>query len=316
MNFFRIFLHPFDISPRLLWESTSYFGCNLCLCFISARSVDILGSTKEDVISRIRDAAAQGVNILRLLRSSRTDDSDVSHSIFKISPKNESRLLAQCEFGTVSRWALDHLLKAYETQQVDVVADFYRYISRASDTASLWGRVFERQVLNYLDGIQDKREFLIHGLTSSGDLTWNYHGPITRFTFLQELDFIDELTKAVRNNRSLHLVPLNRNFPAVDSIVYVPNEPLTCVQTTVRGEHPIVVPGLRRIQSWFKEDTLLAGLRPSNERPWRLIFIVPSDEVTFELQQSRGDPTQGEWVGKVRQYVLRLDPFEKNRSSV
>jgi hypothetical protein len=235
---------------------------------------------------------------------------------FKFLQKNESRRLAQCEFGAVSRWALDHLLKAYETQQADVVADFYHYISRASHTASLWGHVFERQVLNYLDGIEGECEFPIHGLISSGDLTWNYHGPITRFTFLQELDFIDELTKAVQNNRSLHLVPLIRNFPAVDSIVYVSNEPLTCVQTTIRGERPIVVPGLRRIQSWFKEDTLLAGLRPSNERPWRLIFIVPSDEVTFELQQSRGDTTQGEWVGKVQQYVLRLDPFGKNQSCV
>jgi hypothetical protein len=312
MHFFRIFLHPFDISPRLLWESTSYFGCNLCLCLTSARSIDVLESTKEDVISRIRDVAAQEGDILQLLRSSRTDDSDVSHSIFEISPKNESRLLAQCEFGTVSRWALDHLLKAYETQQADVVADFYHYISRASDTASLWGHVFERQVLNYLDGIEGECEFRIHGLISSGELTWNYHGPITRFTFLQELDFIDELTKAVQNNRPLHLVPLVRNFPAVDSIVYVPNEPLTCVQTTTRGEHAIVVPGLRRIQSWLKEDTLLAGLRPSNERPWRLIFIVPSGERNFGLQQLKGDTTQGEWAGKVQQYVLRLDVFGQN----
>ena len=87
------------------------------------------------------------------------------------------------------------------------------------------------------------------------------------FSFLQELDFIDKLTKAVQNNRSLHLVPLIHNFLAVDSIVYVPNEPLTCVQTTICGKHPIVVLGLQCIQCWLKEDAPLDGLCPLNERP-------------------------------------------------
>ena len=309
MHFVRVFLYPFDISPHLLWESTSYFGCNPCLCFMGACSVNVLERTKKDVMSRIRGIAAQEGDILQLLRSSRTGDSDVSHSIFQISPKNESRLLAQCELGAVSRWALDHLLKAYEIEQADAVADFCHHISRASNVASLWGHVFERQVLDHLDGIEGEYEFPIQGLTSSGEMTWIYRGPVPRFIFLQDLDFIDELTNAVQKNRPLHLVPLVRNFPVVDSIVYVPNEPLTCVQTMISGEHPVVVQGLKRIQSWLKEDTLLARLHPSNERPWRLILIVPSDDVAFELQQSRGDTAQGEWAGKVHQYVLQLDPF-------
>ena len=87
------------------------------------------------------------------------------------------------------------------------------------------------------------------------------------FSFLQELDFIDKLTKAVQNNRSLHLVPLIHNFLVVDSIIYVPNEPLTCVQTTIHGKHPIVVLGLQRIQRWLKEDAPLDGLCPLNKRP-------------------------------------------------
>ena len=312
MYIFRMFLYPFDISPTLFWESTSYFGYNPRLCFRAARSVTVLESMKEDALSRIRDITVEETSIAQLLRSSRTGDSDGSHAVFQISPKSESRLLAQCNYGAVSRWALDHLLKAYETRRADAVADFYRYISGASDTASLLGHVFERQVLKYLGDIKDRHEFQTRGLTSSGQMTWTCHGRTPRFTFLQNLDFINEMTKAVQNRGPLHLVPLVRNFPVVDSIVYNPNEPLTCIQTTVSRNHPIVVSGLQRIQSWLKLDTPLAGLRPSEERPWRLIFIVPSDETTFEPQQLRGDTDEGEWAGKVHQYVLRLDVLGQN----
>ena len=140
---------------------------------------------------------------------------------------------------------------------------------------------------------------------------WTCHGCTPHFTFLRDLDFIDEITKAVQNGQPLHLVPLVRNFPAVDSIVYDPNEALTCIQTTVSRNHPIVLSGLQRIQSWLKLHTPLEGLRPSRERPWRLIFIVPSDETSFELQELRGEAAD-ECAGKVHQYVLRLDVFGQN----
>jgi len=316
MYIFRMFLYPFDISPTLFWESTSYFGYNPRLCFRAARSVTLLESMKEDALSRIRDVSVKKSDISQLLRSSRTGGSqaDISHAVFQISPKSESpsRLLAQCSYGAASQWALDHLLKVYEQQRADAVATFYHYISGASDAASLRGHVFERQVLNYLDDIEDGHEFQARGLAPSGQMTWTYRGRTPRFTFLQKLDFIDEITKAVQNERSLHLVPLVRNFPAVDSIVYNLNEPLTCIQTTVSRNHPIVVSGLQRIQSWLGLGTPLADLRPSEERPWRLIFIVPSDETTFEPQQLRGDTDEGEWAGKVHQYVLRLDVLGQN----
>jgi len=37
---------------------------------------------------------------------------------------------------------------------------------------------------------------------------------------------------------------------------------------------------------------------------------VPSDEASFEMQRLEGD-TQGEWAGKVQQYVLGLDVVGK-----
>jgi len=267
-------------------------------------------------MSQIRDIAVKESNILELLDFSRWGDSDVSRSIFVISPKNDLRLLAPCKFGAGSRWALDLLLKEYTSRRADAVAAFYRYISRGYETVSLWGHVFGLQVLNHLDGIDAIHKFSIRGLSCSEKMTWLYRGPIQRFDFLQDVDFIDKITEAVQNKKPVHLVPSALNFPAFDSILYDPNEVLTCIQTTVRRDHHILVSGLQRIQSWLERDTRLAGLRASKERPWRFIFIVPSDEESFELQQLEGDPAQGEWAGKVHQYVLGLDVVGKNQSGV
>jgi len=311
MHFFRIFLHPLDILPELLIKSTSYFGYNPRRCFNSAYSVKLLEAKKEVVRSRITKQS----NMVQLLYSTLTGDSNVSHSIFEISPKYESRLLAQCKFGSVSRWALKCFLEGYEAQQATAAAD-YRYISKMPETASLWGHVFEGLVLNYLDGIDAEHEFPIRGLTIQGPATWTYRGPIPRSDFLQKSDFVEEITNSVRNESPLHLVPSIRNFPAVDSIVYDPNEVLTCIQITVSRQHPIHVSGLGRIQGWLERGTRLADLRPSEDRPWRFIFIVPSvDEASFELQQLKGDSARGEWAGKVHQYVLGLD-LVNNQSSV
>ena len=315
MHFFRIFLHHLDISPKLLWESTSYFGDNPRLCFRAARSVKEFEATKNDARSEITAAAEEKGNLLQLLHASRRGGSAVSHTIFVISPTNEERRLTQCAFGAVSRWAFDLLLEHYETQQADAAATFYVTISRISEAASLWGDVFEKLVLNHLDGIRGE-EFSIRGLTSTEPMTWTYRGPPQRLNFQWDSEFIDEITKAVEGETPLHLVPLSRNFAAVDSIMYDPNEALTCIRVTVGKEHDILVSGLQRIQSWLKQGTKLEGLRPSEKRPWRFIFVVPSGMESFELQQLKGDTAKGEWAGKVHQYVSVLDAVGKRITNV
>jgi len=318
MHFFRLFLHPFDVSFKRLRKSTSCFGYNPRLCFHAARSAEALEKKMTVVTSRVRDVAGDESNIWQLLHSYRKDDSDVSYSIFEISPKDKKRLLARCDFGAVSRWALEVLLEAYEDRQADAAITFYHNISGMSDAASLRGHIFERQVLKYLDRIDAERKFPIRGLAASEKRTWTYRGRITRYTFLEDLDFVEEIKRAVQNKTPLHLVPSARNFPAVDSILYDPNEGLTCIQITIGEEHPIRVSGLQRIQGWLERNARLAGLLPSTERPWRFIFIVPEEEkeASFELQRLGGDTAQGHWAGKVHQYVLWLDVVGRKPGSV
>src|SRR5260221_7209555 len=126
MHFFRTFLYPVDISPKLLKESTLYFGYNPRRCFYSASSMQKLHETKDVVQSRITGVASEHSNMVQFLYSSRRGDAGVSHSVYAISPKDKSRLLSSCKFSYVSEWALGCFLGEYETRQAAAAIDFYR----------------------------------------------------------------------------------------------------------------------------------------------------------------------------------------------
>ena len=317
----RIFLSPSDLPFKLLRDSTSYFGFNPRRCFEASSSVIL--KTKVRELENAIHKAAEDWRIMELLLSARTGGtqtgvSNVSHKVFQIVPPDTdpNRWLFSCHFEAVSEWAFEVLLKKYEALDANAVAEFYLKLSGMPDSALLRGHLFERQVLNHLHGICTPLEFSIRGLTNSNEMKWTYHGPIRHVT-LQESSFFSELTKAVENQERLHLVPLARNLPSVDSIsiLYDPNDPyavVTCIQIT-NVEHPISVSGLRLIQGWLKLDAPLRNLRPCTNKPWRFVFVVPFGADKFKLQQFVDDSTRGakrgvgDWPRKVQQFVLGLE---------
>ena len=125
--------------------------------------------------------------------------------------------------------------------------------------------------------------FPIRRLTdsNSNEMTWTYRGPTKRGTFFKEI------TKAVQDRKSLHLVPSARNFPAVDSILYDPNAVLTCIQITMNKDHAMVVSGLQLIQSWLKLGTSLEGLCPKTTRPWRFLYSGEQPIRVYNTQSPR-----------------------------
>ncbi len=187
------------------------------------------------------------------------------------------------------------------------------------DASSLWGHMFERQVLNHFSDIEHGP--LIRELIRSDQMARIYRGPIKRITFW-ESTVIDPIKEAVWNRQPLHLVPFVPNFLAVDSVLYDLNDPdavITCIQITINVDHDIVVSGLQDIQSWLKRGTSLSDLRPTRSRRWRFLFVVPSDMAsTFKVQSLYGDTGKGEWAKKVDQYVLGLEErniFERRSDS-
>ena len=168
------------------------------------------------------------------------------------------RLLCCCQIGAVSPWALDALLKEYETRTADAAADFYISIADKPFAGSLRGRLMERQVLKYFDTFSGPHVFAMRSLADSAVSTWIYPGSAKRVTFESRL-FSSSLTSAVEAKQPRHLVPSDPNFPAVDSILYNPAEGLVCIQVTINNDHPVAVSGLKRIQAWLRRDTLLGG---------------------------------------------------------
>ena len=271
--------------------------------------------------SRIQEAA-NGNRFTELLFGTKSGINGVSHKLFKISPDDKNQLLSSCKYEPVSPWVLDQLLHYYEEQEFDVASHFYFLLKGIPNTETLQGHLFERQALRHLCGISTSKVFQLRGLADSSEIRWTCHGPIRRITFTKST-FCNELTEAVRNRVPVQLVPSIPNFAAIDSINYDPNNgetALTFIRVTMNLEHDIAVSSLKKIQHWLKSRTPLEGLRPSKKRPWRFVFLVPSDKAPiYKLQTLKDDTVKGEWAGKVHQYVLGMKEetiFVRRNSSV
>ena len=204
-------------------------------------------------------------------------------------------------------WALDLLLKKYESRQSDAAFNFYHYITGIRSAATLRGNMMERQVLKYFDSLDCPQTFEIRSLADSTISNWTYPGPVKRASF-QSSSFTSLLSSAVSSGQALHLVPLDPNFPAIDSVLYDPSSSvLTGIQVT-RDEHPVAVSGLKRIQGWLRQQSTLDHLQSSIPyNHWRLVFVIPEPAAaSFEQQPMEGDARGNEWAGKVDQYVLGL----------
>ena len=65
---------------------------------------------------------------------------------------------------------------------------------------------------------------------------------------------------------------------------------------------------LQLLQRWFKPGSPLQDLRPTNAKPWRFLFVVPTDVAcTFKSQKLKDDTPTNVWARKVHQYVLGLE---------
>jgi hypothetical protein len=293
MSLFRLFLNRLDLTYARLKESTSYFGFNPRLCFNASIADDALNQLIKDIRTSVfRSARKKDIGILF---SESKESRMLSHSIFELSPANDRRLFGDALVGAVSQWALNLLLEPYEQHRLDAAAEFYNSIANDPNAGSLRGRMWERQVLRYLDTLKKPHVFSVRSLDDSSITEWVYPGPAKRVVF-QTSTLTQSLLSEVQ---PIHLVPKDPNYAALDSLVYGPDG-LTFNQTAVCTKHPVAVVGLKR-------NTPLASLRPSKDNHWPLTFIVPDSIAdSFTKQPLEGDTAKGEWASKVDQYVLGL----------
>ena len=140
----RLFLNPQDLTYARLKESASYLGLNPRRCFQASSSTSDLIQLQQSLEESVHSIS---VDLLKF-HAETYSSSGLPHSnIFELSPGDDRRLFGGARVGAVSMWALDLLLKKYESQQSDAVANFYHSIIGMPSAASLRGRIIERQVL-------------------------------------------------------------------------------------------------------------------------------------------------------------------------
>jgi hypothetical protein len=120
-------------------------------CFGASLSIHNLYGKRDPTVSVIKGAATRN-DFVKPFRSTQSGINNVSHKIFQISPTNTNRLLSNCKFEPVSRWAFDLLMYHYKENKSDAAADFYFALSGMLEAATLQGHLFEWQVLRHLFG--------------------------------------------------------------------------------------------------------------------------------------------------------------------
>ena len=215
---------------------------------------------------------------------------DLSHRLFQLRPLNlnELRRVEECQFEAVSDWVYDLIIRVCAEKDKDAAATIYYQLEKTPSAGLFRGRLFEKQVLDFLDRIESNHDLSIRRLSKTGgaNSNWTYHGPIRRYTF----------------EEPMYLVPPAPNFAAVDSIFKQRSVATTRLKSQVSGKY----------KSGSKKAHRLRSCAPLRRLPkvdgdgrWRFIFIVPKKvEPTFTKQELQGDTDKGIWVD---QYVLGLD---------
>ncbi len=139
---------------------------------------------------------------------------------------------------------------------------------------------------------------------------WFYRGSIQRFAFREPTS----LNKSSMQFRTKSHCIWYLQFPTLQPLIRSSTTRTTRTQSLPVSKLRSIVNDalLSRVSSIFKDGsklrTSLAGHCPSKTRPWRPLFVVPSDVASaFKLQELNGDTARGKWAGKVRQYVVGLE---------
>jgi len=226
-----------------------------------------------------------------------------------MSCDDPERLFIYATFGPASTWVLDKLLSAYEARMNDAAWEFYKIVERFRDAASLQGKIWERQVHNFVHSRTNPLTLTAISLEGQPPLTWDV--PVGVRSFLSILE------DAIQKRTPSYLVPLAPNFASIDSLIYQPDEPFRTIQIIKATRHPVDVAGFKSIQQWMKLKSLASPLRPSAAKPWHLVFVLPSgDAHTFSKQSFIGTETDvGVWAKKIKQFVVELPKEEVLKSS-
>ena len=286
-----------DVTCTRLNVAREYVGSNPRHGFEASIGSDFFNAQ----VLLIKDAVHQSTNIIQLVYDKGGKYSQWYH-LFQISSRHDHRWFANCHFEPVSNWSFQKLLERFEKEQDDAIRVLYNRIRKEPKLAILMrGLTWERQCHIFFQSLKFPRSFVLRSLDDpSISITWDYPGP-TKYESFEPRSFSSQLQALIQDKTPAYLKPMLTIFSTLDSLVYQPGI-LDILQMTVRVEHPSSTAGFGLIQKWLRVKSPASHLRPSKDRPWKFIFVVPEEMAASFEQVSFG----GVWDSKVKQYVLGL----------
>ena len=298
-----MFFYLWHITPARFRAASNFLGLTPRTCFHASKSEAKLSTAMRKLQNDVKLIPTS--TTLQSLVQGTSISNQVSHTVFEISPADETRSFYEPIIRAVSKWVMNLLLTVYEERQAGAAREFYVFTKRSPTTAPLAGIIWERQVHQYLASFRTPQTFSIRSLRDGATppCPWYYPGgPSVTF---QSDDLGQYLLEKKLGNTSSYFRPIVENYASVDSLVYQPDE-LICLQITASASHPIKVSGLQDIQRCLKLRSPLAALRPSKNHPWRFIFVLPSDSSPTFGHQTLEGTAASHWDQQIDQYVLRL----------
>lgn len=286
------FLYPYDVREDRLERAVLMFGKSPRVCFAAACGPQSMKLASENLANGTRRIH----NITEALNSIKNGDA-LPLTVFEVYPKDDTRSWNGCLVRPVSHHGLHRLLRAQMIQRELSSYTLYHDLKLSSDAAEVLGRMWARAVHVYMQNLTAKTVYTLKALGDGyssrklvlePDMTASCCGP--------DADFQTALTDSINFSKPCYLFPLSKTFTTVDSVAASEGQLLLFQMTA--STHPVKVAGLQHVQTWMKRGTLLERFRPSSDRPWAVIFIIPrrlegffrSPKVTSATRREEGEP--------------------------
>lgn len=264
---------------------------------------NLLTRSPKRVESEIGFAISNCTNFSSLFPASRDFREETSHALITIDPKvDDAGLLDRAEYdGQIATpYILNLLVISKNREFANGMKDTFRTFMLNPFTRSAPGVIFEGRGHLYLFSSL-KSPLIIQPLSMD-------ENPVSvKLQHAERIHFFKDLPTSFNNlNVNLYYQPLSPTTLGIDSFCLEVDDngvatSVVFFQFTISENHPINPSFVSKL--WKK------GTRVRNQPKWKLVFIVPLEDVpTFRTQiwKSDGDI----WSRRVSQYVVGVDVDE------
>jgi hypothetical protein len=251
--------------------------------------------------------------LFKLLKPQGSPDQRAAHRLFDVVvPVGVEPLYTEAFLCPRSDWVMNLILESLGKKEKSKQQAFHDLIASKQMASGFFGRFWEGRVHAFFRERQGKSITLnLKEIGESNEIEWTLS--IQNSYDFSNAELSSKLEPIVASKETSYQ-PLSETYPTIDSIIHTPApfdsgvRPLVLLQMAT-GVHPLKVKGFKMLQRQFPPSSPIEHLRPSEEIPWAVVFVVPKDRVGnfVKMQNLVGNPDDTRiWQSKTRQFVLGL----------